>query len=92
MKPEKIEEIIAKAKTGDGMVTLATVLNLHDPDQEEMFRHVAQRPNTSGYLKRLIQRDLDGSIIPVYQVGGNVQEPKRDEPEDFDQNLMSSLL
>ncbi|MNG05594.1 hypothetical protein D3C84_887940 [compost metagenome] len=38
--------------------------NVLDADQARMHEWVCSRPNRSGYLKRLIQRDMDG-------VGGN---------------------
>lgn len=34
--------------------------NLADPDQKKMFEHAMNRPNFSGYVKRLIQRDMEG--------------------------------
>lgn len=89
MKPEKIEETITKALAKDGMVTLATVLNLNDPDQERLFRHAAQRSNFSAYIKRLMQRDMDG--VTVQTVGGHTEI--LDEIDDeIDPNLMNSLI
>ncbi|ACT00239.1 hypothetical protein [Paenibacillus sp. JDR-2] len=34
--------------------------NMLDPDQAKMHEWVCSRPNRSGYLKRLIQRDMEG--------------------------------
>lgn len=42
------------------MIIRKTVaFNLVDPDQKAMLEHADLRPNFSGYIKRLIQRDMD---------------------------------
>ncbi|MCJ8010133.1 hypothetical protein MUG84_00060 [Paenibacillus sp. KQZ6P-2] len=42
------------------------VFNLDDPDQIRLHKHLSERRNKSGYLKRLIQRDIDGAFgIPT---------------------------
>lgn len=38
----------------------AVVFNLADPDQKIMFEHADERTNFSAYVKRLIQRDIEG--------------------------------
>lgn len=35
------------------------VFNVLDPDQRAYYEHVQQRMNHSGFIKRLIQRDMD---------------------------------
>lgn len=40
----------------------AVTFNMLDPDQKEMFDHAMQRKNFSGYVKRLIQRDLERKL------------------------------
>lgn len=42
----------------DGMVTKGVTFNMYDQDQKEMLAWMNKRPNGSGYLKRLIQRDM----------------------------------
>lgn len=39
---------------------IQVAFNVLDPDQLQLYNHVQERPNKSGYLKRLIQRDVDG--------------------------------
>jgi hypothetical protein len=34
--------------------------NLSDPDQLALYNHAMKRTNFSGYIKRLIQRDMEG--------------------------------
>jgi hypothetical protein len=34
--------------------------NLSDPDQLALYTHAMKRTNFSGYIKRLIQRDMEG--------------------------------
>jgi hypothetical protein len=42
------------------IVTKGVSFNILDPDQEKMLHHALERPNFSGYIKRLIQRDMEG--------------------------------
>ncbi|WP_171684035.1 hypothetical protein [Paenibacillus planticolens] len=45
------------------------VFNIDDPDQKLLLQHAAQRTNFSAYIKRLIQRDMEGgSLTPVANV------------------------
>lgn len=37
-----------------------TVFNIDDPDQEQLLNHAELRKNFSAYIKRLIQRDMEG--------------------------------
>jgi hypothetical protein len=57
--------------------------NLLDPDQKAMYQYVSQRTNKSSYLKRLIQRDMEG--------GYNVHSISQHE-EQFDEELMEGLI
>lgn len=36
--------------------------NLDDPDQLKLYEHMIKRTNISAYLKRLIQRDMEGNV------------------------------
>lgn len=36
--------------------------NLDDPDQKKMFEYANERTNFSAYVKRLIQRDMEGGV------------------------------
>lgn len=42
--------------------TKGVAFNLDDPDQLKMLDHANQRTNFSSYIKRLIQRDMEGGI------------------------------
>jgi hypothetical protein len=64
-------------------VIFATALNYFDPDQRRMIEHVEARSNTSAYLQRLIQRDMEGGV------GAIKMSPVS---EDFDTGLMRSLI
>jgi hypothetical protein len=59
-------------------------LNLLDPDQEKLYHHVKSRTNESAYLKRLIQRDMEGG---VHQRNG-IQKTKSDN----DKKLLKELI
>lgn len=43
-----------------GYVMKTVVFNPADPDQKKLIEHADKRPNFSAYIKRLIQRDMDG--------------------------------
>ena len=44
------------------IVSKAVTFNVLDPDQKELLEHSMQRKNFSGYVKRLIQRDLERKL------------------------------
>ncbi|WP_211750252.1 hypothetical protein [Paenibacillus sp. Marseille-Q4541] len=48
--------------------------NLLDPEQKYWHEFVYGKPNSSGYIKRLIQRDMEGSSITI-----QLPEVKRSE-------------
>lgn len=41
------------------LVRKSIVFNTADPDQNDLVKHAELRPNFSGYVKRLIQRDME---------------------------------
>lgn len=43
---------------------IQVTFNVLDPDPERLYRHVYNKINSSGYLKRLAQRDMDG-VVPI---------------------------
>lgn len=45
------------------MVRAGVVFNVDDPDQRKLWKHAKKRPNFSGYVKRLIQRDMEGGQV-----------------------------
>lgn len=57
--------------------------NVADPDQLAMFEHACQRTNFSAYIKRLIQRDLEG---------GNKIHVFPQSSERVDDGLMEGLI
>lgn len=42
---------------------IQVAFNLLDPDQRFWHEFVAGKPNSSGYIKRLIQRDMEGEPV-----------------------------
>jgi hypothetical protein len=64
------------------IVRKPVAFNIADPDQARMLEHAARRPNFSGYIKRLIQRDMEGGHSPARETS---QEPG---DADFMQGLI----
>lgn len=46
------------------IVVKSIAFNADDPDQLTMLEHAKKRSNFSSYIKRLIQRDLEGGYSP----------------------------
>ena len=46
------------------MIIKSVAFNSDDPDQKAMLEHASTRTNFSGYVKRLIQRDMETSHTP----------------------------
>ena len=67
------------------IVRKPVAFNRDDPDQAAMLEHAAQRPNFSGYVKRLIQRDMEGSWSP------SKKEASSEEAE-VNRDLMAGLI
>jgi hypothetical protein len=73
------------------IVSKATSFNVKDPDQLKMLEHANKRKNFSAYIKRLIQRDMEGAM-PVF-VQAPSQAPIQEESEmDFNPDLMLKML
>lgn len=53
---------------------IQVAFNVLDPDQLQQYEHVRLRPNQSGFLKRLIQRDIDGGFTGSRQLVPDLQE------------------
>jgi hypothetical protein len=70
----------------DGIITVGVAFNVQDcPDQLLLYEHVMKRSNYSAYIKRLIQRDIDG-VAPHYAAAAP-------EPEiEIDTSLMGALV
>lgn len=66
---------------------LTAAFNLADPDQKRLYEHANRRRNVSAYIKRLIQRDMEGVLV-TRAVPQNAPEP----PVELDQGLMRGLL
>lgn len=63
----------------------SVAFNREDPDQMALLEHASKRSNFSYYIKRLIQRDLEG--------GKEAVEIKQSIVEDnVDSDLMSGLI
>lgn len=59
--------------------------NILDPDQKRLYEHATKRANRSAFLKRLIQRDMEGGgrMLVAYQ---------QKEPAQLDRSLMKGLV
>lgn len=64
----------------------AVSFNVLDPDQEALLRHSLKRKNFSAYVKRLIQRDLDG-VVQTYQ-----PPPLEQETPQLNNDYMENLI
>lgn len=53
---------------------IQVAFNVLDPDQLQQYEHVRLRPNQSGFLKRLIQRDIDGGFMGPRQSVPDLQD------------------
>jgi hypothetical protein len=84
------------------ITTKGVSFNLADPDQISLFEHAKKRPNFSGYVKRLIQRDLEGMVATAPVNYAKPEEVKRVKvelteddmkkgPVDLDGNLNKML-
>ena len=69
----------------ENIATKGVAFNMNDPDQSKLFEYAAKRPNFSGYIKRLIQRDMEGIYVssPVSQ---------KEEPIAINERLMENLI
>lgn len=61
------------------IVNKSVSFNVSDPFQQQMKDYTEQFPNFSGYVKRLIQRDMENGIKktpshPVIKVNGVVRQ------------------
>lgn len=69
-------------------VIFALALNYLDPDQRRMIEHIQSRTNYSAYLQRIVQRDMDGSLIQQ-----KIEPDIEDEAKDgLDIGLMQELI
>ena len=74
------------------MVNKAVSFNVLDPDQKDLFEHAMKRKNFSSYIKRLIQRDMEG-VMPTTPVMRQVDFVQPVEVEEsFDDDLMTNLI
>ncbi|MEK4565170.1 hypothetical protein MKX54_10900 [Alkalihalobacillus sp. FSL R5-0424] len=66
---------------------LPVCFNIEDPDQVALLEYAKSRPNFSGYIKRLIQRDKEGgSYQSLTQVVTEVDS--KDEDKEFMLNMI----
>ena len=67
------------------IVRKSVAFNHDDPDQLTLLEHAEKRPNFSGYIKRLIQRDMEGGWGPAVPV-------QKEAPGTADRELMEDLI
>lgn len=61
--------------------------NLADPDQLSLYRHAKKRTNFSAYIKRLIQRDMEGGVTNTAVYSAEIQQDNR-----IDADFMGGLI
>lgn len=66
------------------MIIKSVAFNPQDPDQAALLAHANKRPNFSGYVKRLIQRDMEGGFTPP--------APQTTEKPTDDREFMTMLI
>lgn len=64
------------------MLIKSVAFNTNDPDQLSLIDHASKRTNFSAYVKRLIQRDMDGSVHIVSDPVPAAFEEKEDFSAD----------
>jgi hypothetical protein len=65
------------------IVRKPVAFNLDDPDQKNLYDHAMKRTNFSAYIKRLIQRDMEGwSVQPIVPAA----------KEELDVSLVSEFI
>ena len=70
------------------IVVKSVAFNVQDPDQLQMLQHANKRPNFSGYIKRLIQRDMEGGAAAG---SGTKQQDEKPSAQE-DRGLMETLI
>lgn len=58
---------------------IQVTFNVLDPDQQRLYEYVYGKTNSSGFLKRLIQRELDGIMF----VGSGAAVSAAGDEDDF---------
>lgn len=81
----KNKSVNDKVNQVNNFVNKPVCFNLSDPDQKKMFDHASKRPNFSSYIKRLIQRDLDGIFIQRSIIN-------EETLANLDESLMKNLI
>lgn len=68
---------------GKQIKIIQVAFNVLDPDQLQQYEYIRQRPNQSGYIKRLVQRDMDGGVPAPAAAGREVLIDDNFELEGF---------
>ncbi|MCL6586958.1 MAG: hypothetical protein K6T72_10685 [Anoxybacillus sp.] len=63
------------------IVRKPVAFNIEDPDQLALYEHAMKRTNFSAYIKRLIQRDMEG--VNVQRPIAAIQEAQVEYYNDF---------
>lgn len=66
------------------IVLKSVAFNVLDPDQSQLLEHAMRRSNFSAYIKRLIQRDMEGGTVQ--------QTLYREENFEFDRSIAEGLI
>lgn len=58
---------------------IQVTFNILDPDQERLYKYVHSKINSSGFLKRLAQREMDGGVVFVGVSTPTIEDPDNNE-------------
>lgn len=85
---------MAKSKEEKNMKVRSVAFNLDDPDQKKMFDFASERTNFSAYVKRLIQRDMEGGVGMAHSHDQRQEEPKseREKPIEIDEDIAKGMI
>lgn len=74
------------------MKVKGVAFNTDNIDEDKLLKHASKRTNFSAYIKRLIQRDMDGIIFNSNFTNQNLHMIEETEQPQIDDNLMDSLI
>lgn len=63
---------------------IQVTFNVLDPEQRRAYEHAYSKTNSSGYIKRLIDRDMTGIVPVVAATQSIIPREQMDENFEFD--------
>lgn len=73
------------AKGGVEIKAIQVTFNILDPEQRRSYEHAYGKTNSSGYIKRLIDRDMGAATTPeaLSQISQSRTEDEEFDPQGF---------